>query len=330
MMNTADSQALPAPPSLIKALMAGFDAITNHLGLILFSVVLDLLLWFGPHWRIYDLVKGFVERAPQLAGGAEGDMGTVMRSSQQIWLELAEQFNFLSVLRSLPVGIPSLMSARSPLEAPAIAPGIWEIPSWPALVGLWLVLTFLGLSLGTLYFGLVAQASVMGKVDLRQALLGWPRATLHVALLALVWLVVLLVITLPFSCLLTFMVFAGLGVGDIGILFYGVLLAWVFFPLIFSPHGIFVRQAGVLASVRDGVRLTRKTFALTGMFLIILFVLSEGLDVLWRVPPETSWMSLVGIVGHAFVTTGLLAASFVYYCDADRWLKELQAKPVKA
>jgi hypothetical protein len=292
--------------------------------------MLDLLLWFGPHWRMYDLVKGFIERAPGLAGEADGEMGLMMRSSQQIWLELAEQFNLLSALRSLPVGIPSLMSARSPLDAPGMTPGIWEIPSWPGFVGLWLALTFAGLILGTLYFGLVAQASVMGKVDLRQALLGWPRAALQVVLLALVWLVVLIVITLPFSCMLTFMMFMGLGVGNIGILFYGVLLAWVFLPLIFSPHGIFVRQAGVLASVRDGVRLARNTFAYTGMFLIILFILSEGLDLLWRVPPETSWMSLVGIIGHAFVTTGLLAASFVYYCDADRWLKERQAKPVKA
>ena len=40
-------------------------------------------------------------------------------------------------------------------------------------------------------------------------------------------------------------------------------------------------------------------------------------------------MSLVGIAGHAFVTTGLLAASFVYYRDAMRWVQEfLQRKLV--
>jgi hypothetical protein len=31
-------------------------------------------------------------------------------------------------------------------------------------------------------------------------------------------------------------------------------------------------------------------------------------------------MALVGILGHAFVTTALLAASFIYYRDMSAWL----------
>jgi hypothetical protein len=30
---------------------------------------------------------------------------------------------------------------------------------------------------------------------------------------------------------------------------------------------------------------------------------------------------LVGIIGHAFISTALLAASFVYYRDINAWLK---------
>jgi len=41
------------------------------------------------------------------------------------------------------------------------------------------------------------------------------------------------------------------------------------------------------------------------------------------VPSETSWLLLVGILGHAFVTTGLLASSFVYYRDALQWMREM-------
>ncbi len=32
-------------------------------------------------------------------------------------------------------------------------------------------------------------------------------------------------------------------------------------------------------------------------------------------------MGLVGIAGHAFVTTALLAASFIYYRDMNNWLE---------
>jgi hypothetical protein len=32
-------------------------------------------------------------------------------------------------------------------------------------------------------------------------------------------------------------------------------------------------------------------------------------------------MALVGIAGHAFITTSLLAASFIYYRDMQVWLQ---------
>jgi hypothetical protein len=32
-------------------------------------------------------------------------------------------------------------------------------------------------------------------------------------------------------------------------------------------------------------------------------------------------MTLIGIGGHAFITTGLLAASFIYYRDMSAWLQ---------
>jgi len=99
-------------------------------------------------------------------------------------------------------------------------------------------------------------------------------------------------------------------------------------PLVFSPHGIFVNRRKVWSSVKDGMRLTRLTLPSTGLFFLVVLILSQGLDVLWKIPGEKSWLALIGIAGHAFVTTGLLAASFVYYRDADHWAQKiiLQAK----
>jgi hypothetical protein len=33
---------------------------------------------------------------------------------------------------------------------------------------------------------------------------------------------------------------------------------------------------------------------------------------------------ILGLAGHAFVTTGLLSASFIYYRDTDSWIRSLQ------
>jgi hypothetical protein len=72
--------------------------------------------------------------------------------------------------------------------------------------------------------------------------------------------------------------------------------------------------------------MTNMTLPTTVLFVLSVFVLVQGLDILWRIPPTDSWLTLLGIAGHAFVTTGLLSASFVYYRDADRWARNLSQR----
>jgi len=93
--------------------------------------------------------------------------------------------------------------------------------------------------------------------------------------------------------------------------------------LVFSPHGIVMHQNNFFTSVKLSALLTRKTLPTTVLFILVIFLLSKGLDILWLVPSETSWLLLVGILGHAFVTTGLLASSFVYYRDALKWMRDM-------
>jgi hypothetical protein len=92
---------------------------------------------------------------------------------------------------------------------------------------------------------------------------------------------------------------------------------------VFSPHGIVINQSNFFDSVKISVNLTRRTLPSTVLFVLAAFLISKGLDLLWGVPNETSWLLLVGIFGHAFVTTGLVASSFVYYRDAIRWIREM-------
>jgi hypothetical protein len=53
---------------------------------------------------------------------------------------------------------------------------------------------------------------------------------------------------------------------------------------------------------------------------LCVLVINMGMDFLWSLPKADSWMLLVGIFGHAFITTAMLAASFIYYRDASTWL----------
>jgi len=114
-----------------------------------------------------------------------------------------------------------------------------------------------------------------------------------------------------------------------GAVFVMLMLSfWLIVPLFFTPHGIFVSRQNAFSSVLSSLRMARFTLPTSGMFVLSTFLLYRGLNYLWSVPPNDSWMLLIGIAGHAFITTALLAASFVYYRDMHVWLETVfeQAK----
>jgi hypothetical protein len=103
----------------------------------------------------------------------------------------------------------------------------------------------------------------------------------------------------------------------------GFLSLWLIVPLFFAGHGIFLRSQNVFASVLSGLRMARFSLPNSSLFVLSVLFTSLGLNYLWSIPEPDSWMLLVGIIGHAFITTALLAASFIYYRDTTSWLQSV-------
>jgi len=322
-MNNINSKAMPAPPNIIHIILAGFDSITNHLILILFPMLLDLLLWFGPRLSIKNLVKSMLNTMAKMPGANSPEMIKLMEINQTIWESMGEHFNLISVLRTYPVGIPSLMVSIQPINNPLNTTASIQINSIQAVAGLWIILTVFGLSLGAFYFWSVAQAAVVGEISWSKGILKWPWLALQVCLLALLWLAILVAMSVPGSCILTVLAAGGESFARIGLLIILGIIMWLLFPLIFSSHGIFVFQRTMWESVKQSVRMTRYTFPSTALFFFIILMLGEGLDMLWRIPGETSWLTMIGLIGHGFVASGILASTFIYYRDATSWVDQV-------
>jgi hypothetical protein len=113
-----------------------------------------------------------------------------------------------------------------------------------------------------------------------------------------------------------------------------LLLAWLMIPIFFSVHGIFTLQLDAFRSILGSLRMVRFTLPNTGLFLLVFVLINTGLNFLWNTPSDNSWWLLVGIAGHAFVSTALLAASFIYYRDINAWLavvfEQLQKRTTSA
>lgn len=320
-MKTSKSRALLSPPSLIVALRAGFDAITNHIALILFPIALDLYLWFGPHLRLKQLIESIVGQLVGLYALQDPGAKEMLQVIKDVWMEIAAQFNLFIALRTYPVGVPSLLASASPVGTPSGTPLMWEIDSMGRAFLVWLLIAALGLVFGALFFDMVSQAVLTGEVNWQLAWKEWPRTSVQVLLLTLFWVSVLIAVSIPGSFLISIVALGGLVLAQCAVFLYAGLLVWLLFHLFFSPHGIFVYRHKAMNSIRVGFRLTRQTFFNTALFFLAVIVLSRGLDMLWQVPPATSWLKAVGVVGHAFVATSLLASSFVYYRDADQWVR---------
>ena len=221
------------------------------------------------------------------------------------------------------------MVSRNPLENPLGFAPIYEISTVGWAVLLWFMLNLVGVIAGTLYFSLVAEVATTGKVVWRNLFRQFPKTLLKIILLTISWVFLLLMIGLPFSCILSFILFSGMGLEQVVLIVAvigGGFLIWLLIPLVFSPHGIILNQLPMWNSVKNSFKISRMTLPTTSLLILSIVLISEGMGYLWRIPANTSWLMLVGILGHAFITASLLASTFIYYRDANQWVVKVLEK----
>ena len=135
-----------------------------------------------------------------------------------------------------------------------------------------------------------------------------------------------IMIGMPLMVVLAFVISASPSLGQGLLLLLGLLSMWLIVPIFFTPHGIFMRQQNAFLSIYTSLRMARYTLPTSSLFVLSVVLIAYGLNFLWNIPSSDSWMSLVGIAGHAFITTSLLAASFIYYRDMQVWLETVLEK----
>lgn len=315
---------LPPPPGVIVSLRAGFDVVASHVSMILVPLALDIILWLGPRLSVDSLLRPFVRYMfVQARRGVAASEIDQFLEAQSIFLEGLQSFNLLSLVskfRTFPIGISSLLAQEMPASGtPLGEQSIVQISSLPLLLLMAFLLTATGWVGGGLYFRWVS-GTTLGQEETGIGLL---RAVVQTLILSVCWFIGLMVIFLPLMFVLTLLALINPILANVAIFVILFLAFWLIVPLFFMPHGIFARRQNAFLSILTSLRMARFTFPTSGMFVISVLILSQGLNYLWSVPPNNSWMTLVGIAGHAFITTAILAASFVYYRDMNVWLQTI-------
>src|SRR5215212_3582821 len=103
-MNVQNLESLPPPPGVMGSLRAGFDAVSNHVGLILLPILLDVFLWLGPRLSVDSLVNPFFQivfAQARLTLTSSADLRR-FTDYQAAFGETIERFNLLSLTSRLP------------------------------------------------------------------------------------------------------------------------------------------------------------------------------------------------------------------------------------
>jgi hypothetical protein len=342
-METEPNLMSSSPPKMIASFATGFNAVANHIQIILIPILFDLFLWFGLHLRIKELAgPGLTWLSANLPSLVAPEMTDMAKAALEGWKNFFDHLNLFSFFRTYPVGVPSLMVSQVPLTNPTGNSQIMELSSPLTLAVVWLGLSLIGLVIGCLYFDMVARSTSdhENKFSLKnfgfetgQILFFSILLIVFFTVLAIFFMILVFIIALVFQLLAQLLAqyfplladltpFLSLAIFWMLILF----LFWLLLPFVFTPLAIFSYQQNILNSFLTSARLVRFFLPGTGLFLVLVFLIDKVSDLLWQIPPETSWMVLVGIAGHAFVSTGLLASSFVYFQGGMQRMQESAKK----
>src|ERR1051325_11178522 len=167
-MDTQRLETIPPPPGVIASLQAGFNIVSNRIGLILLPLVVDIFLWLGPRMSIGTWYgKFYADWITLLKQNSfpSTDLSLYTENGPMI-LDFFNKINWFGWIHTLPIGIPTLMLTipdSFPVKTPLGIQTVVQLPSFLIILGVFLSLTVLGWLAGGLYFQIVAGASLGEK-----------------------------------------------------------------------------------------------------------------------------------------------------------------------
>jgi hypothetical protein len=307
---------------IIDALSAGFNAVSRRLWLILVPVALDLILWLGPRLSVRPLLERWLSAWQVMmasAGDAEAALPTA-RMMTEMLNNSGQETNLLLLLANRLMGQPSLA---------ALLPGggwggVIEVRSLLTAGTGFIVFTAMGLFIAALYLSLIV--SQLSEGDSNWAGFGqrlvrrWLQLTLY--LVALTTMIV--VVSVPFSMALVMAMWLGSTFGAALISVLSVILIWlglwVFLSLFFVTNAIVLDDVNAAVAVWRSVNVVVRNFwATVGLWLLTELIM-VGFSLIWQRLGAWPAGALAGIVGNAYLGTGLAAASVIFYRDRyHRW-----------
>ena len=309
-----------ALPSITKTLAAGFNLVAENIYLIFLPVLIDLTIWLGPKIRVYELLsENVLQLINNISQTAPESLLVQLKTLEDIAIAALGQTNVFGAIGLFPLSVPSLLAGSSTIVSPLANSKISELNSILTLLLVVFGLIILGTVLGCFYYSIIAQKSAVQpfKLTLERFL----KQLLNAFIMIMALILGLILLMIPISCVTTVFALLSPALAQIILFIILMLTAWLIIPIFFSIHGVFL-GANAIQSFKLSFNLSKWFSSPTSFFLISMLIISQGLNIIWVIPEVDSWLLLIGIAGHAFISTALIASSFILYQKYLIWITE--------
>ena len=303
-------------PGVLATIAAGFDLTARHLWLLLLPIILDTFYWLGPRLRFQTLIEQLLAMLPE-------EMEFLDFATQLG--ELAPQTNLFTTVTVQLIGVPALMAGFTPDKLP-LTPQVIDIDNWLTWFGLFAAFTVAGLLLTAVYYTLIASvvnkhSSVVDHLNPSQlaqrAISSWLRL---IGLLLLI-LSIIMILYIPLIMIGTILFLINSTLGSIFLLVGPFLIFWIIIYLCLAPQGIVLNGRPLFHAVLESVRLVQANLSSILLLLLAVVLIATVLDWILFSVENGSWLTMVNILGHAYVSTALVTAMFIFYRDRYKALQ---------
>jgi len=314
-------------PSIIQALLSGFNTIANKPGLLIIPVLLDLFLWFGPAWRVDRVFAPLMQRISNLSTSGSVEIATFLENYQSILRDILANLNLAIFLRTLPIGVPSLIASKPSFINPLGQPFTFSLQNSLQFIALWLLFLLTGFFLVSLYLQKISQQVIE---PLESTFKTFINSLLQIVLIPILLLIVLMILSFPLIIFISLVTLISPAISQFFLILAIFFVFWALMPLIFTPHAIFLYKQNLMSAMITSIKVVRISMNKTAWFILAGLLIVEGLNYLWRSPNVDNWFLMVGIFGHAFIVSAVIAASFHYFLDATKFSQAVINQSIKA
>ena len=307
-------------PKVFASLGEGFKTLANHLYLLLFPIGLDLYFLFAPRYTVSELANETLGQALTIAQLGNQSQETINQAIVSM-RSYFEYFSLSSVLRTYPVGVPSLLAGRPIAENILGSLPVYDLSNGGQFLLAILIFSLIGLILGTLYFFWSSKAAQPSAE--KKSFKAIVNAFLNILVLTLIMVVAVFLISLPLALIFTLFNTLSPVLGLIAYFITAMVLLSVIIPLYFAPHAVVVLGQNAFQAISTSLKMIRPFYSSASIFLTLEVIIAFLTNMLWQTPAESSPLLFVGIFGHALVTTALLIASFHYFSDVIKIYEEI-------